>query len=656
MAISQFKVKVGHKGKAVAHANYVMREDKYGDSFGKHANKKDKEVEYISFGNMPDWIDNNPLKFWEMADGHERENGTVYREQIISLPRELNFKQRIELIEFWIAQEIGTNHAYQYAIHNPPALDGGEQPHVHLMYSERLNDGLDRSPDTYFKRYNSKYPERGGARKNSVPSSWTDRKAKLKEVRSHWEIVCNTFLEKYGFDERIDMRNWKERGLEEKPENISMKEMQNPAIKKAYIEKLATKKALAEAEREIEQLDIEITDSRLSETKQRVVASKQRVDSSQREIARAYGGSGSKDNGNAEQAEQSQPTNNHVADEPSARTAEQQRIDRSQRQFEASQQRFDTVESGLGGINKYLSRTGERIEKTGERIEKTGARIGSTERRISISKQRAADTKQRTAESQQAIERSQQRINEYRLAQQYKLAQEKAKKEQEQKAKRQAEEALERQQRIEQEQKEIENNRLAFERAMMPHIEQHFKDVRKAGIEFNYEFTEYSLYRAVKATTSLHTCTELGDKQGFMDAIVDYKNATVGENQAYEHNHLNRLAKSGKIGIFEKFKQRDFSGIHYEWDKPVHLQLKQVAINIFRAINNVIRKIVDFAKSINLISGKDEIKYDKTPYSISMPVDKFTDNVESKLVSEEERMARDMKKLTNNRSYQSNKP
>ena len=649
MAISQFKVKVGHKGKAVAHANYVMREDKYGDSFGKHANKKDKEVEYISFGNMPDWIDNNPLKFWEMADGHERENGTVYREQIISLPRELNFKQRIELIEFWIAQEIGTNHAYQYAIHNPPALDGGEQPHVHLMYSERLNDGLDRSPDTYFKRYNSKYPERGGARKNSVPSSWTDRKAKLKEVRSHWEIVCNTFLEKYGFDERIDMRNWKERGLEEKPENISMKDMQNPVIKMAYIEKLATKKALAEAEREIEQLDIEITDSRLSETKQRVVASKQRVDNSQREINRAYRRSGSGDIGVAVQVEPGQSANYDIAGESSERTANQQQIDRSQQQIDASQQRFDTVESRLVIINGYLGQASARIEETNKTI-------GATNKRVSRNQQRLADTKRRTTESQRAIGQSQQRINEYRLAQQYKLAQEKAKKEQDQKAKRQAEEALAEKRRIEQKQKEIENNRLAFERAMMPHIEQHFKDVRKAGIEFNYEFTEYSLYRAVKATTSLHTCTELGDKQGFMDAIVDYKNATVGENQAYEHNHLNRLAKSGKIGIFEKFKQRDFSGIHYEWDKPVHLQLKQVAINIFRAINNVIRKIVDFAKSINLISGKDEIKYDKTPYSISMPVDKFTDNVESKLVSEEERMARDMKKLTNNRSYQSNKP
>lgn len=649
MAISQFKVKVGHKGKAVAHANYVMREDKYGDSFGKHANKKDKEVEYASFGNMPSWIDGNPLKFWEMADEHERENGTVYREQIISLPRELNFEQRLELIEFWVAKELGDKHAYQYAMHNPPALDGGEQPHVHLMYSERINDGLDRSPDTYFKRYNSKHPERGGAKKNSVPSSWTERKARLKLLRSSWEQVCNTFLEKYGFDERIDMRNWKERGLSEKPENISMKDMQNPTIKKAYIEKLETKKALAEAEREIEQLDIEITDSRLSETKQRVVASKQRVDSSQREINRAYRGSGSGDNGNAEQAEQSQPTNNHVADEPSARTAEQQRIDQSQRQLDASKQRFDKVESGLVKIDNYLSDASNRAGKTENRI-------STSKQRVKDSQQRIADTERRTAESKRSIERSQQRINEYRLAQQYKLAQEKAKKEQEQKAKRQAEEALERQRRIEQEQKAIEDNRLAFERAMMPYVEQHFKDVRKAGIEFDYDFTEYSLYRAVKATTALHTCAELGDKQGFMEAFVDYKNATVGENQAYEHNHLNRLAKSGKIGIFEKFKQRDFSGIHYEWDKPVHLQLKQVAINIFRAINNVIRKIVDFAKSIDLISGKDEIKYDKTPYSISMPFDKFTDNVESKLVSEEERMARDMKKLTNNRSYQSNKP
>ena len=72
MAISQFKVKVGHKGKAVAHANYVMREDKYGDSFGKHANKKDKEVEYASFGNMPAWSCQTARKRFPLYSAHAR--------------------------------------------------------------------------------------------------------------------------------------------------------------------------------------------------------------------------------------------------------------------------------------------------------------------------------------------------------------------------------------------------------------------------------------------------------------------------------------------------------------------------------------------------------------------------------------------------------
>ena len=33
------------------------------------------------------------------------------------------------------------------------------------MISERSNDGLERTAETWFKRYNGKAPERGGARK-----------------------------------------------------------------------------------------------------------------------------------------------------------------------------------------------------------------------------------------------------------------------------------------------------------------------------------------------------------------------------------------------------------------------------------------------------------------------------------------------------------
>ncbi|MCL9358555.1 hypothetical protein MU767_23775, partial [Salmonella enterica subsp. enterica serovar Enteritidis] len=37
--------------------------------------------------------------------------------------------------------------------HNPKAsIDGGEQPHAHIMMSQRINDGMERSPEQYFRR------------------------------------------------------------------------------------------------------------------------------------------------------------------------------------------------------------------------------------------------------------------------------------------------------------------------------------------------------------------------------------------------------------------------------------------------------------------------------------------------------------------------
>ena len=39
-------------------------------------------------------------------------------------------------------------------------------PHAHLMFSERGNDGIERSGEQWFKRHNAKAPEKGGARKS----------------------------------------------------------------------------------------------------------------------------------------------------------------------------------------------------------------------------------------------------------------------------------------------------------------------------------------------------------------------------------------------------------------------------------------------------------------------------------------------------------
>ena len=241
MAIGRISIKSGSKGKGLAHAKYIMREDKY-------ANRADKleKLEKVGHGNMPSWAKKNPKTFWEMADEHERKNGSVYREHIISLPREMTEQQRHELVQDWIKQEIGDKHPYSYAIHNPLAMDGKEQPHCHLMICERTLDGIDRGADLFFKRYNSKDPTKGGAKKANTGLDHATRKEQIKQQRSGWEQLCNKHLERMGSHERVDLRNYKERGAN-KPQNISMSDMLKPEIKQAYKDKLHARQELKTA-------------------------------------------------------------------------------------------------------------------------------------------------------------------------------------------------------------------------------------------------------------------------------------------------------------------------------------------------------------------------------------------------------------------------
>lgn len=246
MAIARLSVGIGKKGKASPHAQYIAREGKY----AKDNNSLEK-LEHTGHGNMPAWADHNPNYFWQSADEHERKNGSTYREHVIALPRELDSEQRHELIKDWIAQEIGDKHAYQYAIHNPPAMDGKEQPHAHIMFSERTRDGIERDPDQYFKRYNGKNPERGGAKKANTGMKPADRKADLLAQRDRWEQTCNAHLKRAGRYERISMKSLKEQGIEREPTNFTMTQLKKPEIKHTY-------KSLLEAKEQDHQAQLDI--------------------------------------------------------------------------------------------------------------------------------------------------------------------------------------------------------------------------------------------------------------------------------------------------------------------------------------------------------------------------------------------------------------
>ncbi|OTG62214.1 MobA/MobL family protein [Acinetobacter silvestris] len=212
MASYHLSVKVGAKGKAAAHAEYIERE-------GEYKLKHQEKLEAMEHGNMPDWAQDDPNLFWRCADEFERKNGSTYREVEIALPRELTPQQRKDLVQVFVEQELGDQHAYTWAIHTPKAsIEGGEQPHAHIMYSERIQDGIERGPDQFFKRYNSKQPERGGCQKSNTTKSAEQRKTELVELRERFADLQNVFLEEYGHTDRVDHRSLADQGIDRIPE------------------------------------------------------------------------------------------------------------------------------------------------------------------------------------------------------------------------------------------------------------------------------------------------------------------------------------------------------------------------------------------------------------------------------------------------------
>jgi len=250
VAIGRLSVKVGKAGRAAPHAAYIARE-------GKYANRRGGErLEATEAGNMPKWAQQNPQLFWQSADAFERKNGSTYREFEIALPRELNAEQRLALVRDWVRQEIGDRHAYQWAIHVSTAADGGEQPHLHLMFSERQVDGIERDPEQYFKRYNPKSPEKGGARKGWGPNAGktltrAERAAELKELRRRWQDMCNAHLERAGVSQRIDMRSHAERGTGLEPERKQLPSEWRGHGRAAVIEFRQARRELIEARAEL---------------------------------------------------------------------------------------------------------------------------------------------------------------------------------------------------------------------------------------------------------------------------------------------------------------------------------------------------------------------------------------------------------------------
>ncbi|MBN6104910.1 MobA/MobL family protein [Xanthomonas sp. CFBP 8703] len=203
------QIKSGRKGTATEHARYDARLGKW---------KKREDLVSFEFDNLPEWAESDPIKFWKMADKHERRNGAVYREAIIALPNVLSSEQNLELSRK-LADVVAPNRPRQIAIHEVDAALGGvTNPHMHLMYSDRLLDDIERPPEYFFRRYNPRRPAQGGSRKASGGKTRQEMREELIATRERIAEVQNETLARAGHNIRVDHRSHQARGIDRTPE------------------------------------------------------------------------------------------------------------------------------------------------------------------------------------------------------------------------------------------------------------------------------------------------------------------------------------------------------------------------------------------------------------------------------------------------------
>ena len=205
-AIYHLNARTGSRSKghsARASAAYIQRTAEYSRD---HAD----ELVYTASGHMPAWAEADPTTYWDAADLYERANGRLFKRVEVALPLALSAAEQRELaVGFAHHLTDGEHLPYTLAIH----AGAGTNPHCHLLISERGNDGLERAPEQWFRRYNAAAPERGGARKSEAlkPKAW------LEEAREAWAAQTNQALARAGREVRIDHRSYVEQGIERLP-------------------------------------------------------------------------------------------------------------------------------------------------------------------------------------------------------------------------------------------------------------------------------------------------------------------------------------------------------------------------------------------------------------------------------------------------------
>lgn len=216
MASYHFSVKCGNyngrKTSATNHLNYINRDGQFKNLDKKNnSNKQVNECIYKE-NFLPAWAEGSAKKFWSSAEKYERANACVYKELEFNLMNELTLKENLKIINDILKVEPMNKFYYSLVIHDKQksAISGERNLHCHLMFCEREIDGIERDAKTFFKRYNSKNPTLGGARKSILFNDRKIGKQTVKNLRDEYAKIVNKILKENNIKETISSKTLKE--------------------------------------------------------------------------------------------------------------------------------------------------------------------------------------------------------------------------------------------------------------------------------------------------------------------------------------------------------------------------------------------------------------------------------------------------------------
>ena len=181
---------------AAAKYDYISR-------MGKYEAARHDEVLHLESGSMPSFASSDARLYWAAADSHERSNGRLFRSLTAALPNSLDFAGRLDLARSFAAHVTAGELPYTLVVHAGLSKEEGkpDNPHLHLVFSERVNDGVARAAESWFRRAAPKGgdPASGGARKSerTKPRAW------LEETRQAWAAEMNRAFDRAGVSDKV---------------------------------------------------------------------------------------------------------------------------------------------------------------------------------------------------------------------------------------------------------------------------------------------------------------------------------------------------------------------------------------------------------------------------------------------------------------------